>query len=101
MLKYKYGLAVFGRSSGASLEDPEPSPNRFVFERGTDMKYILILPMLAALLGGCVLVPVGHGDNRDGYYGERGYNRGDGNYRDYGYRGDRGNQGNPYRDHGG
>ena len=65
------------------------------------MKYILILSMLAALLGGCVLVPSGYGDNRGGYYyGERGYNRGDGNYRDYGYRGEYRNQGNPYRDHG-
>jgi hypothetical protein len=90
MLKYKYGLAVFRRSSGASLEDPEPSPNRFAFERGTDMKYILILSILAALLGGCAIVPAGYGDHRDGYsYRERGYNRGDGNYRDrYYYQGD-------------
>ncbi len=71
------------------------------------LKSILILSILAALLGGCVVVPAGYGDNRNGYYGERGYNRGDGgdrnynqrdgNYRDYDYRG----QQNPYRDHGG
>ena len=87
-----------------------------ILERATDMKhipkYILISSILAAMLGGCVIVPAGHGDNRDGYYGERDYNRGDGNYRgrgnrgdgnyrDYNYRGDQGSQGNPYRDHGG
>ena len=65
------------------------------------MKYILILSILAASLGGCVIAPAGYGDNRDGYYRERGYNRGDGNYRDYRYGGQYGNQGNPYRDHGG
>jgi hypothetical protein len=43
------------------------------------MKYILILSILAALLGGCV---AGYGDNRDGYSRERDYNRDDGNYRD-------------------
>ena len=76
------------------------------------LKYILISSILAAMLGGCVIVPGGYGDNCDGYYGDRGYNRGDGNYRgrdnrgdgnyrDYNYRGDQGSQGNPYRDHGG
>jgi hypothetical protein len=49
------------------------------FEPGTDMKYILILSILA-LLGGCAIVPAGYGDHRDGYYREREYNRGDGNY---------------------
>ena len=53
------------------------------------MKYVLILSILAALLGGCVVAPVGYGDR------ERGYNRGDGssldrdyndgNYRNYNY----------------
>ena len=70
------------------------------------MKYILIFSILAAMLGGCVVVP--YDDSRAGYYGERGqgtyrdrdYNRGDGYYRDYGYRGGYYNQGNPYRDHG-
>jgi hypothetical protein len=69
-----------------------------IFEPGTDMKYILILSILA-LLGGCAIVPAGYGDHRDGYYRERDYNRGDrnyreryynqgdGNYRDYSYRG--------------
>jgi hypothetical protein len=46
------------------------------------MRYILILSMHAALLGGCVAAPAGYGDNRDGYSRERGYNRGDGNYQD-------------------
>jgi hypothetical protein len=70
------------------------------------MKYILIFSILAAMLGGCVVAP-GYGDNRDGYYRERGYYRGDGNYRErdynyrnYGYRGGYGNQENSYRDHG-
>ena len=63
------------------------------------MKYILILSILAASLGGCVLAPIGY--DRDGYYRERGYHRGDGNYRDYRYRGEYGNQGSSYRDHGG
>jgi hypothetical protein len=67
------------------------------------MKYILILSILAALLGGCAVVPAGYGDR------ERGYNRGDGNYpgrdyndgihRNYSYRGEHGNQADPYRDH--
>jgi hypothetical protein len=67
-----------------------------IFIRGTDMKYILILSIFAILLGGCAVVPAGYGDNRGGYYQERGYyhgdnnyrardyNRGDGYYRDYG-----------------
>lgn len=69
------------------------------------MKYILILSILAALLGGCAVVPAGYGDR------ERGYNRGDGSYLDrdyndgnyrnynYSYRDEHGNQGDPYRDH--
>jgi hypothetical protein len=73
------------------------------------MKSILILSILAALLGGCASVPAGYGENRDGYYRERGYNRGDNNYRDRDYyRGDgnyrdydyRGYRGYPYQDHG-
>jgi hypothetical protein len=72
-----------------------------IFEPGTDMKYILILSIIAASLGGCVIVPGGYGDNRDGYYNHndgnyRNYN--DGNYRNYSYRS---NQGYAYRDHGG
>ena len=76
------------------------------------MKRILILSSLAALLGGCAIVPLGYGYGdhrdgyyrdgyyRDGYYRERGYDRGGENYRGYGYRGDRDNRG-IYRDHGG
>jgi hypothetical protein len=37
------------------------------------MKYVLI-PFLAALLGGCAIAPPGNGD------AERGFNRGDSNY---------------------
>jgi hypothetical protein len=65
------------------------------------MKKILLLSIMAALLGGCVLAPVGYGDNRDGYYRERSYNHGDGYYRDSANRGEYGYQGNAYRDHGG
>jgi hypothetical protein len=91
-----------------------------ILERGTDMKYILILSIIAASLGSCAIVPAGYGDSRDHYYhyhdgydrdrgysrGDdnyryRNYNRGDGNYRDYSYSDDRGNQGYPYREHGG
>jgi hypothetical protein len=70
------------------------------------MKYVLILSILAALLGGCAYGPRGYGDNRDGYYQERGYYRNVGGYfrndgysRDYNYRRDSGNYGNPYWDH--
>ena len=49
--------------------------------------------IIAASLGGCVIVPAGHGDSRDGYY-----NQNDGTYRNYSYRG---NQGYAYQDHGG
>jgi hypothetical protein len=63
------------------------------------MKRLLILSTLAALLGGCAIVPVGYGYG-DGYSRDRGYDRGEGNYRGYGYRGDRDNR-DGYRDHGG
>ena len=53
------------------------------------MKYILILSILAALLVGCAVAPVGYGD--DGNYRSRDFN--DGNYRHYSYRSDHGNQG--------
>jgi len=48
------------------------------------MKYILVLSLLAASLGGCVLAP-GYDDNRGGYHHDGGYNydRNDGNFRDY------------------
>jgi len=67
------------------------------------MKYILILLTLAASLGGCAITPAAYGDrehdyNRgDGNYLNRDYN--DANYHHYGYGGERGNQGDPYRDH--
>jgi hypothetical protein len=77
------------------------------------MKYILIFSIVAAMLGGCAIVPAGYGDQRNGYYQQRDYQRGGGydrdryfnqndrNYRDYSYRGGQGNQGDPFRDHGG
>jgi len=49
------------------------------------MKYILILSVVIASLGGCVLVPGGYDDNRGGYY--QGHDHGDGNYRAYENRG--------------
>jgi hypothetical protein len=52
------------------------------------MKFILILSILAALLGGCVLAPAGYDDNRRGYYYQgHGYGHGDGYYRGYDDRG--------------
>ena len=76
------------------------------------MKTMLVFSILAALLGGCAIVPVGYGDNHDGYYQERGhrsdgnyrdrnYYRHDGNYRDHGYGGEYRNPGDPFREHGG
>ena len=73
------------------------------------MKSIIILSIVAALVGGCAIVPLGYGDRHDGYRQDRGYNRGDGNYRnrdygtyrDYWYRRDRGSQGNPFWERGG
>jgi hypothetical protein len=61
-----------------------------IFQRETTMKYILILSILAASLGGCVLAPAGYDDNRGGYYQDHGYNHGDGNFRNYNSR-ERGN----------
>jgi len=52
------------------------------------MKYILYFSIVAALLGGCAIVPLEYGDHHDGYYQDRGYHR-DGYYQDRGYhRGD-------------
>lgn len=78
------------------------------------MKYVLIVLIFAATLGGCaIIVPAGYGDNRAGYYGDQGYNRGDGSYRtrdyahgdgsyrDYSYRDEPSTRANPYREHGG
>ena len=76
------------------------------------MKRILAFSILAALLGGCGTAPGGYGDNRDGYYRERGYSdgsyrnrdyyRGDGYYRDdnYIYRSERRNPSDPFQQHG-
>ena len=49
-----------------------------IFKRETDMKYILILLILAAL-GGCVVVPEGYDDNHGGF-GHFEHGRGDGNW---------------------
>jgi hypothetical protein len=66
------------------------------------MKNTLLLLLLAAVLGGCAIVPYGSGygdDGRGGYHRDRGYDRGDGDRRDYG-----GRQGNypagPFQEHG-
>jgi hypothetical protein len=40
------------------------------------MRAIAIASLLTAMLGGCVVVPVGHG-RHDGYYRIDGYYRGD------------------------
>ena len=73
------------------------------------MKSILFFSIVAALLGGCVMVPFDYGDQHEGHYQDRGYHRGDGYYpqRDH-YRGDgnyhdewhRGGQGDPFWDRG-
>jgi hypothetical protein len=47
------------------------------------MKRVLILSLLAALLGGCVVTPVGYRDYDDRYYRRHDY------YHDYYYRDDR------------
>ena len=91
------------------------------------MKSILTFSILAALLGGCAIVPFGYGDGHEGYRQDRGYqhgdsnyqnhdyynrgdgnyqnhdyyNRGDGNYRDYGHRENQGNPGDPFWQRGG
>jgi hypothetical protein len=49
--------------------------NLLLFKREPNMKYILILSVLAASLGGCVLVPAGYDDERGGYHRDRGYDR--------------------------
>jgi hypothetical protein len=103
------------RASAASFDDRELD---HPIEPGTDMKYILLLSIIAASLASCAIVPAGYGDSRDRYYynhdgydrdrgysrgddnyRNRNYSRGDGSYRDYSYRDDRGNQ-YPYREHG-
>lgn len=73
------------------------------------MKSMIILSIVAALVGGCAIVPLGHGGRHDGYYRDRGYNRGGGNYRnrdggtyrEHGYRRDRGSQEDPFWERGG
>ena len=65
------------------------------------MRAIAIASLLTAILGGCVVVPLGYGRYDDGYYRGHGYYRGDGYYRGGGYyRGD-GYRGYGYRDRGG
>jgi hypothetical protein len=78
-----------------------------------NMKRTLLLSIIAALLGGCAVVPVGYGEHRDGYYRDRSYSRdgyyprdstydqGNGYYRNRGYVGGWGDQGDPFRQHGG
>ena len=63
-------------------------------------KYALMLSLLAALLGGCAIVPAGYGDRRDGYSQERDYRHHDGYGRDYEYRGQYNNPADPFEQHG-
>jgi hypothetical protein len=85
--------------------------NGYVTEKEQAMKRALIYSLLAALLGGCVVVPYGYRDHDDGYH-NRGYYRGDGYYHrdsypgyygnyDYGPRYGYGSGGFRYNDHGG
>jgi hypothetical protein len=55
------------------------------------MKRVLVVSLLTALLGGCVVVPYGYRD-RGGYSHGHGYYHGGGYDRGYGYR--------DYHDHG-
>jgi hypothetical protein len=72
------------------------------------MRFVLILSILAALLGGCAIVPAGQVDNRYGYSGDRGYDGRTYRDRDYdrGYNYDRNNSyrhynnGDPFQEHG-
>ena len=62
------------------------------------MKYLLTLALLATLLGGCAVVPLGYGYRGDGYSRGQGYHRGDGYYRyDGHHRHDRRGYGNQDR----
>lgn len=70
----------------------------------TDIKKCaVILSIVAALLGGCAVAPMGYGDRERGYdhgnrsYGDRDYN--DGNYGHYSFRDEHDNQGYPYPGH--
>ena len=60
-------------------------------------KRVLTLAILAALLGGCAIVPAGYGDNRNGYYQQRDYRDRD-NSQYYSYRHDA--NGDPFQEHG-
>jgi hypothetical protein len=71
------------------------------------MKRIFFLSIVAALLGGCAIVPLEYGDHHGGFYQDRGYhhddsyqrdrNRAYGNYQDDGHHG---GQGSPFGDRG-
>jgi len=67
---------------------------------GTDMKRILALSLLTTFLGGCVIVPLGHGYRDDGYSRGHGYHRGDGYHRGSGYYPGYGHRGYGYQDRG-
>jgi hypothetical protein len=63
------------------------------------MKRALVFSLLAALLGGCVVVPYGYRDHDDGYRYRRDSYPGYYGYHDYGPR--YGSGGFRYNDHGG
>jgi hypothetical protein len=70
------------------------------------MRRVLLSSLLAALLGGCVVVPYGYRDNDDGYryhsYYSPGYTYpGSYGYYSYGYPRSYGYYGFRYQDHGG
>jgi hypothetical protein len=70
--------------------------------KGFDMKRILVFALLTTFLGGCMIVPLGHGyrDRYDGYSRGHGYYDGDGYHRDDGYYPGYGQRSNGYHDRG-
>ena len=67
------------------------------------MKRVLMFSLLAALLGGCVVVPYGYDDGSryHSYYGNRYSSPGYYGYYNYGYPRSYGYYGFRYQDHGG
>lgn len=51
---------------GASFDNRQPKLRRIDFGKETDIECVLISSIVAATLGGCVIVPAGYGDMREG-----------------------------------